>query len=220
MELAVVVKQQIEEFVNDLNAKHPAFEKARKGEIGPCAIAQYLMSLRYVMRCSPQHMSLAARRADEMLMPELASYLRRKQIEETGHDLWADSDLRELSGWFAQEFDSHPAPTVIALMEFVEAESGRDPRMYVVYALFAEYMTVLAGAPWIQLLTDRCGIPKNALTVVAKHVAADAAHADEGFSVAAEFLADPQVAGPSLAFLRESMGQFEDFMREIAATQG
>lgn len=215
--IAELMKREIESFGHSVCSEHQLFEKARNGQVGPPVVAEYLSSLLFVIRKTPIHLALASEAASKLGATELSAYLRRKIAEEEGHDSWAVSDLDVLSSRYGKAFACEPSREVVELMDYVEHNLHQDPRRYLIYTLFAEYFTVVVGSTWTEVLIDRCGIPKSALTVVDKHVEADAEHAHEGFDAAARFIPSDMEEG-ALAVLRtyiKLFGRFIDHLGQL-----
>jgi hypothetical protein len=186
------VRLQIENHAQRLLGNSPLFARARAGQITTHVVHAYLRSLHYLLSSTTLQLSLGLRRAIESGNPDLVAYFEEKQREEIGHEEWAASDMRRLAQCFGDLTPVSPAPSIVALCRFVEGVIDEDPRFYVVYALCAEYVTVLLGPAWIDALTRGCGVPVSALTAVSKHVEADAEHANEGFVALERFVGEPE----------------------------
>jgi hypothetical protein len=207
------VRAKIEQHARQL-ADRPLLLKAREGLIGPDVVRTHLSSAQYLILHTQPHLSLAYDRAQRMGIGSLADYFREKATEELGHDAWARGDLEQIEARFG-DGPTQPTPAIKGLMRWVGDLIAEDARLYLVYILFAEYFTVVAGPLWVDALTQRCGIPETALTVVSKHVEADAEHAREGFQVLNEYFQDESLQHTGLLVLDRIVKQFDRFEHEL-----
>ncbi|MGH7429893.1 MAG: iron-containing redox enzyme family protein, partial [Candidatus Methylomirabilaceae bacterium] len=84
---------------------------------------RYLLNVFHYAQYSPVVMSIAASHCLRT-HPELASYLLRHAQEETGHDVWAAEDLRDL-GVGEEEFRaSRPVSSCAALIGYTHYVAG------------------------------------------------------------------------------------------------
>jgi hypothetical protein len=200
----------------------PLFNRARQGRIPPSVVHSYLRSLHYLISHTQPHLRVARERAIACGQFELAAFFEEKQRDEAGHEEWAESDMRRLAHCFGDLGPVSPAPSIVALCRFIERLIGEDPRLYVVYMLSAEYFTVLLGPVWVEALTTGCGVPVAALTVVSKHVEADAEHSREGFLAIERFAAAPGLQERVLDAVNATFKYFaqlpEDLLRLCDAT--
>jgi hypothetical protein len=175
----------------------------------------YLRSIHYAITSTALHMQMARQAALALGDRELATYFETKAAEERGHEVWAESDMHRLAQCFGAIGAVSPAPSIVALGRFNERLIEEDPRLFVAYMLCAEYFTVLIGPAWVEALTRGCGVPAAALTVVSKHVEADAAHACEGFSALDRFVAETRTQLRVRAVLDEVFGFLTGFQDDL-----
>jgi pyrroloquinoline quinone (PQQ) biosynthesis protein C len=83
--------------------------------------------------------------------------------------------------------------------------------------LFAEYLTVLLGPPWLALLEERCGIPQSSMTVIANHAEEDRHHVEEALDEIDALVADPRKLRRMREVLLDSCGHFDRFCEEVTA---
>jgi hypothetical protein len=183
------VRLQIEANSRRMLTSSPLLQRARQGRIVPSVVHGYLRSLHYIISHTVPHLQAARKTAIARGNLELAVHFELKEREETGHEAWAESDMRRLAQCFGDIGQVTPSPSIVGLARFIERLIDEDPRLYVAYVLCVEYFTVLLGPAWIDALTGSCGVPATALTVVSKHVEADAEHAREGFDALERFAA-------------------------------
>ena len=120
---------------------------------------------------------------------ELAQHHAHKAYEEYNHAAWAVSTGESRA------------------QGLVRLSSRLSPRMYLVYALFAEYLTVLMGPKFLEV--------NGPVEAVAKHVAADAAHADVNLD---QFLTGYEDAVNTVLGL--CFKEFESFLEAVCEESG
>jgi len=177
--LAIELKLAIEEWARDLIRDSLLLELAKQGKLTPRAFALYLESLRYLFQHSQQNLVAASEAAQRIGQPELAAYFDRKAHEERGHDHWAINDLSRLPATAAR--DLQPARAVEDLVAFQRALIEQHPVYMVVYALWAEYFTVLLGDEWLDALSAS-GYGRAQVSSIVKHLDADREHAAAGLA--------------------------------------
>lgn len=198
-------------------ATHPAVAQAREGRVSADGVADYLASLGFLFSQTVPHMKKARVQALRLGHERLVPFFERKIAEETGHERWAESDLRELVRHAGRQVDGRPLPAILELCEYLNELIETDPRLYIVYALATEYFTVLAGPTWVQLLSENCGVPLDALTAASKHIEADREHAAEGLSGLDEMMPDPALAADARGTIDRMMRLFDQFFREVVS---
>lgn len=214
--LGDALRVHIERFASEGRAQNPLFLKAAAGELGPIHVAGYLADIHQLVRHTPRHLrrarDVAKRRADT----KLVTHFERRLTEEDGHDLWAERDLSRLA-------HQRPAPADVsegmrALLLFLERVIDEDPALYLAYILFAEYLTVLVGPAWVELLEARCGIPRAAMSVVTNHADLDRDHVASSLEEIDELVGDPSKLPRLRSVLDETFMLFDAFCREVATT--
>ncbi len=175
-----VLRADIEAYAARLRADGGLLDAARRGELRPDAVAAYVSGLRYLIAHTPTMLDLAMQVARDAHRPDLVEHFAQKNLEEQGHERWADDDLRGLSARFAIARPADSSPALRRLIDFLRTVTRENPANYLAYMLLAEYVTVLVGPEWMAALERACGISKSLLTVVDHHVELDAEHALEG----------------------------------------
>ncbi len=218
--LAVALQREIEACAGRLHA-HPLLLAAQRGEVPPLTVAKYLSSVLHLVRHTPLHLELARASAEAQGQSELALYFGHKAGEEHGHDLWAESDLREMRARFGASagVELEPCRAIAELTAQLSRTIPSAPAAYLAYILFAEYITVLMGPVWVDALQEHCGVPAGALSVVARHAELDREHVAECVPVLETLLvaSDASRAFETLSF---AMRHFEDFCDELFALSG
>jgi hypothetical protein len=212
--LASLLSRDIETFATRLRSSHPLLSLALRGEFPPAGVAFYLMNVRFLVEQTPRHMETARRRATELGEPELAELFGKKLVEETGHDVWASNDLRKLKDIFAVEAVGEPSSHLQDLIHSLDRTIGECPSRYLAYTLFVEYLMVLIGPIWISALSEGCGVPIEALSVIQNHVELDIAHVSEELRDI-DALLSAEESPAHIDTLHSSMRHFELFCDEL-----
>ena len=102
----------------------------------------------------------------------------------------------------------------------VETRIPENDVFCAVYVFYAEYMTVSLAPLWFEILRNHCGInPEKEFTIVAKHVALDIAHADEGIEFLSEYVEKSLNSEHELKFIihsiKEIHNHFTNFTEEM-----
>jgi hypothetical protein len=203
----------IEKYAADLSRRNVLFATTQAGTISRDMIRRYLASIHFMLSLTPVHLAKAARRARELGQDALAQHFEQKLIEEIGHDAWAEQDLRSLE----VERTARIADVTHAVRElaaYLETTIEQNPAWYLAYIAFAEYLTVIKGPEWLDLLETRCGIPKSSMTAVDNHVELDREHAEEGFAVVDDLVTDPRMLPEMREALAKSMHHFDAYCAE------
>lgn len=203
--LASSIKQEIIAYAERTRFSNPFMLGAAAGKLKGDAVARYLASLRFMLGCTPAFLQRSQRVAQRRGAPKLAAYFAKKLIEEDGHDAWAEYDMRNLVKQFEiAEHSQQPVPSILTLATYLEQLIDQDPRLYLTYILWAEFITALLGTELVGHLVGRCGVSKSALSSVVKHVELDGDHAEHGFSEVADLVEDPNL----LPMMRKTMDMF------------
>lgn len=209
--LAGMLKAEIDAW-GEKQRQSQLIELARAGSLTPRAVALYLTSLKELFTQSQINLHRAAARSEELCLPKLVAYFRDKCHEEHGHEQWAASDLSKLPTAAADGVT--PARGGLELAQLQRTLLDEHPLCFVVYAVWAEYLTVLLGDEWLDALAV-CGYERDGLSAVSNHVEADRHHAAHGFDA----LDDLWEGQPGLETLMHSLERaeraFEAFCEEI-----
>jgi hypothetical protein len=177
--LSTELRLAIEAWSSDLLRDGLLLQLAKQGKLPPRAFGLYLESLRYLFQHSHQNLVAAAGAAQRIGHVELAAYLECKAHEERGHDQWATNDLSRLPT--AAAHDLRPARAIEDLVALQRALIEQHPVYMLVYALWAEYFTVLLGDEWLDALSAS-GYGRGQVSSIAKHLDADREHAASGLA--------------------------------------
>lgn len=187
---------------------------ARDGQFPARALALYLESLRYLFTQSQQNLQLACDVTKQRGDLALAECFSRKAREERGHDVWALRDLSQLPAAATQGIQ--PAHAVVRLAELQRSLLAQHALYFFVYALWAEYFTVLVGDEWIEAL-GRSGYAPQQVSAVTNHVIADRAHARDGFDALDELWSGEPSLEQLCAAVAEAAREFKNFCDEVCA---
>lgn len=209
------LKAEIEKYAQRFLESNPLQRAAEAGSLSPDTVAVYLSGIHHMVRFTPTALVLAESRARELGDLELAHHYRRKQEEETGHDEWSSSDLIRLGRRFSRYVSYEPVPTAIRITEFQRSTIAQNPKAYLAYVLFVEYVTVLVGPAWVRALEERCGISSDMLSVVVQHAELDKEHVEEGLREIDALIGDDEELESLGQTLQATMRRFDDFYREV-----
>lgn len=216
--LSKPLAKEVEAFARDMVERNALFARARAGRLKTPQVAAYLQNLKFSFRATMHVLELAAGQSQARGLSELAEYYRRKRMEEDGHDAWPEADLAALRDILNEAQGSHdaPLPAMARLIEDNKQAIRQDPRSYLAHILFAEYITVLVGPTWLELLENRCGISRLAMTAISNHVVLDQDHVQEGVRELDHFVADASALAPLRHTMRQSMEHFWSFCTQVS----
>lgn len=212
--IATALKQEIESYVPTMRNENPLFVRASNGTLRKQHLVHYLGSVRFLIDHTMIHLARAAQRARDVGDERLASHFEHKAIEEIGHEQWARQDLHRLQG---QGDGPLPVPAMIELVLSIEQTIDRDPVLHLAYMLFAEYFVTLLGPEWLSLLEERCGIPRESVSVIGKHAELDREHAQEAFELIDALVGDPHKLEAMRAVVSNTISLFGRFCAEAVA---
>lgn len=210
------LRLHIERSALQARTTNPLLVRAELGSLGAEHLTHYLRGLHALLHSTPIHMALARAAALAAEDLPLAAHLAHKASEEEGHDAWAAADLQTVSSGRASVADGVPA-SMRGFIAWITSTIEEDPRLYLGYMLFAEYVTVLLAPEWLDLLEARCRIPRSAMTAIDKHVQLDRDHVEEAIDVIDALVADPTRLGRMRAIVGEAFVRYEAFCTEIVA---
>jgi hypothetical protein len=183
------LRLEIERRAIDARVVNPLLVRAEHGAIGAAHLTHYLHGLRSLLGHTPLHMELARARAMAEGDDALAAHLSHKASEEIGHDAWAEADLARVAP--PRESTANIPRSMRRFTAWIGEIIEEDPRLYLAYMLFAEYVTVLLAPAWLEMLETRCGVPRTSMTAIDKHVTLDRDHVEEALDVIDTLVADP-----------------------------
>ena len=100
-----------------------ALRQVMAGTMDRAGYIRYLLNVFHYAQYSPVVMAIAASHC-LLTHPELASYLLRHAQEETGHDVWAAEDLRDLGVGEEELHASRPVSSCAALIGYTHYVAG------------------------------------------------------------------------------------------------
>jgi hypothetical protein len=196
-------------------ARAPTIAFFPDGPGGPChaeILARYLSSVRYSIR-RLRRCSSARSEAPRPRPARAAEHFAHKLGEEVGHDLWAERDIGARVA--PRGASRRPEAAILALYDYLEPAVDREPLLYLGYMLWAEYFTVLAGSEFARAVVERCDLPAEAISCVARHAELDREHTSEGLEAIDRLVEDPRMLAPMRASMRRAMAFFDQFCDEL-----
>ncbi len=209
------LRLEIERYAARMPLDNPLYTRAAAGTLQAEHLVAYLKSVHLLVQHTPIHLHRAEARANALADRPLARHYRAKRGEEQGHDAWAERDLGRVSAQVVRPIATAAHPAMLAMIAFIERVIDEDPALYLSYILFAEYLIVLLGPQWLELLESRCGIPRASMTVIGNHAELDREHVSEAFEVIDALVGDPRKLPAMRRVLRESIAGFETFCRGV-----
>ncbi len=214
--IGLVLKEEVDRYARNVPRDNVLFAAARRGELRPEHVRAYTRGILFLIRGTMGVLRRAERRARACGHDALAAYYGHKVREEHGHDRWAERDLSNLGAFEAVPQDSPRA--IVELVAYLDAVVERDPALFLSYIFLAEYLTVLVGGAWLQVVEQACGIPQSSLTVVANHVELDREHTAEGLREIDALIGSSDKVHELLAVMRESIRFYEEFWADVLTT--
>jgi hypothetical protein len=208
------VQETVERLTAELRERSAMLSIASSGRFSPRALGLYLESLRYLFQQSQRNLQLASELTKLQGDPRLAEHFAHKAVEERGHDAWAVTDLSQLPAAATQGL--YPLPSVVRLVELQRTLLSRHPLLFLVYALWAEYFTVLVGDEWVGALRHS-GYAPGQLSAINNHITADREHAREGFDMLNALWRGEPSRDELCAAIRDASETFERFCDEVCA---
>lgn len=215
--IADALRCEVEAYATRMPRTNPLYARAADGTLTARHLTHYLASLHYLLACSPLTLAAACRQATARGDAALAEHFAQKLGEETGHDEWAHDDFVRMRAQASTAAKLEPCGAMRDLVAFIDDLVARDPRHYLAYALFAEYLIVLLGPDWLDLLERRCGIPRSAMTAIDRHAELDRDHAEEALDLIDSFVPDPRQLEPMRTVVQSTIELFERFCFEVLA---
>ena len=209
-----VLHHDVSAYAHELRERSELLKRARSGRVNGATVVRYLDGIRYLTEQSVRLLELAAESSERRQQPELAKHYWGKRNEESGHHLWAESDMRGLSKAFGVDASFERSPALEGLVAFLEREIAEAPVRYLAYALLAEYVTVAVGPDWMAALEGACGVSRSHLSVVDHHVRLDRDHVDEGLAEL-DRLADASELGAMRETVRVAILHLDRFSGEL-----
>lgn len=217
MALSQQLKSEIEAFYHEKMQGHDFFVKARSGNLNAKHVEILLAQLYAVVSKTQSMLRFAIDVCEKRGLHELAEFYKLKVKEEVGHDQWAIEDLRALRGQGAQFADQPAQESAVAKMLEMHRELiDRDPALYLPYILFAEYYTVIATNETLDLLENRCGIPRSCFSVLSNHQELDQDHVDEWQDSIDSLIDTGRYEKPFHDVLQKTFGLYQDVMSEVS----
>lgn len=207
--IADALRCDVESYAARMPISNPLYFRAERGELTRRHLTRYLASVHYLVTHTPIHLAIARRSALARGDAPLAEHFAHKMGEESGHDAWAERDFERMR--LATAAQLAPCDAMRSMVDFIAATIADQPRYYLSYILFAEYLIVLLGPTWLGLLEERCGIDRSSMTVIGNHAELDREHTDEALDLIDDLVPDPRDLAPMRAVMQRSIEHFERF---------
>lgn len=212
-----ILTKAIAQHFQDLKQHNLFYQRIFSGSITVEEFASFIKNVSYLTAHTPLHLSRAIKSAETQGFSNLSRYFQRKYTEETGHHLWGESDLREIESRFGVQQASIPISNQMkSYIKGNEELIDRDPFLYFVYILFAEYFTVIAAPESLLAVQKSCKIPKEMMTIIANHAELDKDHIQQWALEARAVGLDPSKESHYMRGLQEIMQRYDHFCHELS----
>ena len=175
-----VLTRCIDQFYAELKGKNIFYQRVLSGHVTVEEFALFIKNVSFLTAQTPEHLEAARQAAEEKGLKTLARFFKAKRLEEADHEKWGEADL---AGIQARHLKQKQDPDVLPEMKsFVEANAAsirKDPFLYFVYILFAEYFTVIAGPECLAAVERSTKIPRELMSIIDKHAELDKDHVQD-----------------------------------------
>lgn len=165
------MKEMVNDFCRDFIKESKLFELGRKNGLTKYHLATYLKNIEFLFSQNAADLYHASFIHQDR--PVLSSFFKHKWIEERGHDAWARNDLKKL------DVSSEILDEMKALTSFLTKTMKTSPHCYLSYLYFAEYMTIILGPIWLDLLNQNMNTKREDVTALGNHIELDVDHYQE-----------------------------------------
>ncbi len=214
--IAAALREDIETYARRCRDENPIFCRAADGTLLKATVTRYIANVHYLIQHTPQYLARARDNARAQGDHKLAAHYAHKLAEEMGHDVWAERDLASLTRIAGATSDVRVTGAMRRLVEMVGRIIDEDPVLYLAYIAFAEYLIVILGPEWLDLLERHCGIPMTSMTVIGNHIELDRDHAEEAFDQIDDLVGDPRKLRPMRQVLTDTLAIFDEYCMELA----
>ena len=183
------IQKEIETKVEQLVQSSPLAKKASNGTLQRSEMSEDLFNILIVLEETPRSLARAAEKSSELGFQTLSDYYKVKQSEELGHDEWAKSDLKFYP--IADSSSYSIRSETDEILNFIRTLIEKDPRLYIAYMTFVEYLTVRGTGGFLKDLDEKCGIPSCQASALANHEEKDRYHSQENFEFIKSMSIDP-----------------------------
>lgn len=220
--VSYILKQEIEKASIQISRTNPLFRQARKGAVTRKQIVTYLNNLMFIFQSTTANLTRAAKRAQELRMPELVAFLENKVKEEEGHDQWAKNDILAQGAHLPDSGQTliderRVTAATFRLLAYVRATIEKSPIFFLSYMAFVEYLTVLIGPELLDSLEKKCGISKSSMTAIANHESLDREHVEEDLGIIDQVSWTPELECEMFEVLSNYIKLVDDVLSECMA---
>lgn len=216
-----MISEKIKTFIENESAKisktNQFLMNAHRGTTSREDISNYLFNLSLIFSKATTDLAEAAKKSQEMGIPVLQEFMSNKISEETGHDEWAKSDLKNYS-----EFDPSKGDFSVEaykLSSFITGLAKNDPRLYLAYMSFVEYFTVLVGPELLTSLELHCNIQRSTLSAISNHQEADKDHYKEDLEIFNQINIDTNLENQIFETFSETIHLIHEFLNSCISNQ-
>lgn len=166
------LKRQIQLFWERVKVDSAFYNKIKSGTISGDEIGRLLAATRFLVSQTPHCLDLAISHSEGS---DLRNYFSQAKVEEVGHDLWAEEDIRQAKKIF-ENIDTTLSPKMEDFVTWIKELIKEDTYLYVPYILWAEYLVVVSNGDLVHDLKTKCDIDERIISVFVKHAVLDVEH--------------------------------------------
>lgn len=216
-ELYDQLTQRISSHFLKLKANNAFYQRIFSGQLTVDEVVLFIKNVSYLTAFTPVHLNMAQEAAEKRNLKNLAAYFKSKKKEEQGHDKWGEDDIRGIAASFPVSIQN--LPVLSEMKAYVAANEElirKDPYLYFVYILFAEYYTVIAGPESLAAIEKHCKIPQDLMSIISNHAELDKYHIEEWAAEASEVGIDPRRSRDYLEALDQIMKRYDSFCQALS----
>lgn len=220
MKLSEKMLAEIRSFHDMFKASNELYACAKAGTMSPTMLSALLAGIEYLTKSTIPCLEQAAAVARARGAEALARFYINKIPEEIGHDQWARNDRETIAKNFAVHPDIIVPEGIYEMVGCQYAAMARNPKLYLVHMLFAEYFTVIAVGDWVTLLKEKSHLGPELMSVLTKHAELDRDHVEDDLHQINKFVSSHYEYCQCMEHLYRTMGNYEQFCSDIAARYG
>lgn len=209
--------QRIAAHFQKLKSQNIFYQRIFSGQLTVDELVLFIKNVSYLTSYTPVHLNMAQDAAEKRGLKHLAAYFKAKKKEEAGHDQWGENDIQGIAASFPVSIKNLPVlPEMKTYVAANEDLIKKDPYLYFVYILFAEYYTVIAAPESLSAIEKHCKVPKDLVSIISNHAELDKHHVEEWAEEAREVGIDPQRSREYLEALEQIFKRYDAFCQALS----
>ncbi len=209
--------KRIAQHFEQMKTKNTFYQRIFTGKLTVDELVLFIKNVSYLTSYTPVHLKMAHDVAQSKSLHQLAAYFKSKQKEEQGHDEWGKQDIQGIASQFAVSIQN--VPVLSEMKSYVLANESmikKDPFLYFVYILYAEYYTVIAGPESLAAIEKHCKVPQDLVSIISNHAELDKYHVEDWAQEARDVGLDPKSLPIYLTNLDEILQRYDNFCQALS----